>query len=122
MNKKQNNTSQITITREPFPRSRKVYVRGKIHDIMVAMREIELDDSDPVFAINGKSTKNYSITVYDTSGPYTDPNVEIDITRGLPRLRERWILERGDVERLPNFSSEYTRKRLQDPRLDPIRF
>ncbi|GBD39673.1 Phosphomethylpyrimidine synthase [bacterium HR37] len=122
MDKKQNNTSQITITREPFPRSRKVYVRGKIHDIMVAMREIELDDSDPVFAINGKSTKNYSITVYDTSGPYTDPNVEIDITRGLPRLREKWILERGDVERLPNFSSEYTRKRLQDPRLDPIRF
>lgn len=122
MDKKQNNTSQITITREPFPRSRKVYVRGKIHDIMVAMREIELDDSDPVFAINSKSTKNYSITVYDTSGPYTDPNVEIDITRGLPRLREKWILERGDVERLPNFSSEYTRKRLQDPRLDPIRF
>ncbi len=122
MDKKQNNISQITITREPFPRSRKVYVRGKIHDIMVAMREIELDDSDPVFAINGKSTKNYSITVYDTSGPYTDTNVEIDITRGLPRLRERWILERGDVERLPNFSSEYTRKRLQDPRLDPIRF
>jgi phosphomethylpyrimidine synthase len=120
MDKKQNNT--ITITREPFPRSRKVYVRGKIHDIMVAMREIELDDSDPVFAINSKSTKNYSITVYDTSGPYTDPNVEIDITRGLPRLREKWILERGDVERLPNFSSEYTRKRLQDPRLDPIRF
>ena len=111
-----------TITREPFPNSKKIYVNGKLHDIKVAMREIHLEDSDPIFALNGGPVKNYSITLYDTSGPYTDPGVEIDVHRGLPPLREKWILERGDSERLTNFSSEFARNSLKETKLNEIRF
>ena len=94
------------ITREPFPRSKKIYVEGNIHDINVAMREVETDDllSD---------ADRFRITLYDTSGPYTDPDIDIDVHRGLPPLREKWIKERGDVEELPDFSSEFARKRLE---------
>lgn len=122
MAKKEGIPTERTISRDPFPNSRKIYVKGKLHDIKVAMREIELGDSDPMFATNGGSVKNYSITVYDTSGPYTDPDVEIDVHKGLPRLREKWILDRGDVERLQDFSSEFARRRLKESRLDGIRF
>ncbi|HWP93722.1 MAG TPA: phosphomethylpyrimidine synthase ThiC [Thermodesulfobacteriota bacterium] len=114
--------TQRTITREPFPNSKKIYVSGKLHDIKVAMREIHLEDSDQIFALNGGSVKNYSITVYDTSGPYTDPNVEIDVHQGLPPLREKWILERGDSERLTNFSSEFARSSLKEIKLNGVRF
>jgi phosphomethylpyrimidine synthase len=122
MTKKDKIPRQAFITREPFPRSKKIYVRGKIHDIKVAMREIELDDSQQEYVSTGDSNKNFPITVYDTSGPYTDPNVEIDVNKGLIRLREKWILDRGDVERLEDFSSEFARKSLTDSRLDEIRF
>src|SRR3989304_2493518 len=122
MSTKDNISTQNFITRDPFSRSRKIYVKGKMHGIKVAMREIELDDSDPEFSINGNSNKNHPITVYDTSGPYTDPNVEIDVSRGLPSIREKWILERGDIERLADFSSEFGRKSLRDPKLEEIRF
>lgn len=113
---------QSVITREPFPRSKKVYVKGDIHDIRVAMREVELDDSDSMFSVNGGVTGNCSITLYDTSGPYTDPKVEIDVHSGLFPLREKWILDRGDVERLEDFSSEFSRKSLKSPKLKGIRF
>ena len=119
---KDNISTQNFITRDPFSRSRKIYVKGKMHGIKVPMREIELDDSDPEFSINVNSNKNHPITVYDTSGPYTDPNVEIDVSRGLPSIREKWILERGDIERLADFSSEFGRKSLRDPKLEEIRF
>jgi len=122
MAKKESIPTQHTISRDPFPNSRKIYVKGRLHDIKVAMREIELDDSDPMFATNGGSTKNYSLTVYDTSGPYTDPDIEIDVHKGLPRLREKWILDRGDVERLQDFSSEFARRSLKESRLNGIRF
>ncbi|MER3446970.1 MAG: phosphomethylpyrimidine synthase ThiC [Candidatus Dadabacteria bacterium] len=122
--KKERIPTQEVITRDPFPRSRKVYVKGRIHNIDVAMREIHLDDSVSKPGVRGTedSRKSLSITVYDTSGPYTDPNVEIDVHKGLQRLREKWILERGDVERLDNFSSQYARRSLQNPNLDNIRF
>src|SRR5579885_3347446 len=100
MVKKEKIPTQDVITRDPFPRSRKVYVKGRIHDISVAMREIDLDDSGTASNGSNDSGRGLSITVYDTSGPYTDPNVDIDVYRGLQRLREKWILERGDVERL----------------------
>ncbi len=75
------------ITRNPFPASKKVYIPGDIHqDIRVPMREIEL-------------TNGETLTVYDTSGPYTDPNAQIDLTQGLPAIRQAWIAERGDVEK-----------------------
>jgi phosphomethylpyrimidine synthase len=122
MSIKDNIPTQSFITRAPYPRSKKIHVKGKLHDIKVAMREIELDDSDPEFSTNGNSNKNYPLTVYDTSGPYTDPNVEIDVSRGLPSIREKCILERGDIERLADFSSEFGRKGLRDSKLDEIRF
>ncbi len=107
------------ISRAPFPASRKIYVQGELHDIKVAMREIELSDTK----INGKiHQKNPSVTVYDTSGPYTDPEVAIDAKKGLPKLREQWILDRGDVEQLDVISSEYGKQRLAMKELDHLRF
>ncbi len=91
------NTDQIPgkdlITREPFPSSRKIYAKGHIHDVRVAMREIEISGGE------NNSGAKHGITVYDTSGPYTDPAAEINIHRGLPLLRESWILNRGNVDR-----------------------
>lgn len=121
--KKENKPSEETITRAPLTGSKKIYVKGKIHDISVAMREIELTDSQAMFS-DGEFTKekNPAVTVYDTSGPYTDPNVAIDIKKGLPRMREQWIIDRGDVERLEDVSSEYGMERKNDPKLDELRF
>lgn len=83
------------------------------------MREIQLS---PTKLKNGVMEMNLPVTIYDTSGPYTDINAEIDVRKGLPRIREQWILDRGDVEILPNFSSEYGRERLADTKLDGFRF
>ena len=111
--------TQQVISTTPFPNSRKVYVKGKLNDIEVAMREIYLSDTK----LNGKTLhKNPPVTVYDTSGPYTDATIEIDVKKGLPRLREKWILERGDIERLFEFSSEYGTQRMADESLDAMRF
>ena len=85
------------ISREPFPASRKVYVEGTLHPIRVAMREIRVGDT--VDGYTDTVTRNAPVTVYDTSGPYTDPAVDIDIHKGLPRLREGWVGARGDWER-----------------------
>lgn len=113
--------SQTTlITRTPLPNSQKVYVAGKIYDIQVPMREIR--QTDTIERNTGKRIANPAITVYDTSGPYTDPNVSIDVRRGLERIRENWILERGDVEKLPFSSSLYSMERLNDEKLDYLRF
>jgi len=99
--------------------SRKVYVSGKIHDIKVAMREIVLT---PTKMANGKIEENAPVTVYDTGGAYTDDNVTIDVRKGLPRLREQWILDRGDVEELTDVSSDYGKERKNDEKLDQLRF
>ena len=107
--KKEKIPAKSVITRNPFPRSKKIYVDGKIHDIKVAMREVETEDS----ISDAPGADRFKITLYDTSGPYTDPDVNIDVHRGLPRLREKWIRERGDVQELPDFSSEFARKRLE---------
>lgn len=121
--KKESLPQEGSISRAPFPASKKVYVPGKIHDIKVAMREISLTDSKPMFT-DGEFVKenNAPVTVYDTSGPYTDPNVEIDVKKGLPRLRQQWILDRGDVEELEGISSDYGKQRLHNPELDELRF
>ena len=112
--------NQSAISREPFPNSRKIHVQGKIHDIKVAMREITLSDTHDKF--NNTIEKNAPITIYDTSGPYTDVNADIDVKKGLPRLREKWILQRGDVEQLRQISSEYGHQRLHDEQLAKLRF
>jgi phosphomethylpyrimidine synthase len=112
---------QQAITRTPFPASRKIYVPGKLYPISVAMREISLGDTQ-LFGKHGESEKNPPVTVYDTSGPYTDPEKEIDVRKGLPRLRESWIQERGDVEPLAAVSSRYGQERLRDQSLDALRF
>lgn len=111
--------SQQVISTTPFPASKKIYVQGKLHDIKVAMREIALEDTQQ----NGVTLhKNPSVTVYDTSGPYTDASVQIEVKKGLPRLRENWIMDRDDVEQLPTFSSQYGTERMHDESLDYLRF
>ncbi|MCV9385830.1 phosphomethylpyrimidine synthase ThiC [Reichenbachiella ulvae] len=110
------------ITRDPFPASKKIYVKGEIHDIKVAMREIELNDTVLKFNPSAPKEKNPAVTVYDTSGPYTDPNVDIDVRKGLPKLREEWIWNRNDVEELEGITSNYGQKRLNDQSLDDLRF
>jgi phosphomethylpyrimidine synthase len=112
---------QSGITRQPFPNSTKVYVAGKIHpQIKVAMREIAL--SDTTDSLTKKKTSNEPVTVYDTSGPYTDPKKEINVHLGIERIREQWILDRNDVEQLDGFSSTYCNERLSDKSLDHMRF
>ena len=108
------------ISREPFHASKKVFVKGEIHPIEVAMREIELNETRD--QLTGKMLKNDPVTVYDTSGPYTDPNVDIDVRKGLNRLRESWIMERGDVEELDGISSDYGQERANLAALDALRF
>jgi len=102
------------ISRAPFTGSKKIYVNG------VAMREITLTPTRP-HGIEGE-TPNAPVVVYDTSGPYTDPEIEIDVRKGLPRLRENWIKERNDVDQLTAVTSVYGQERLADSRLDALRF
>lgn len=103
---------------QPFPNSRKVYVEGSRADIRVPMREISLADTPTDMG----GEKNDPLYVYDTSGPYTDPEANIDVRKGLEPLRAGWIEERGDTEHLNGLSSEYGRAREQDLRLDHLRF
>ncbi|PKF72339.1 phosphomethylpyrimidine synthase ThiC [Pseudomonas fluvialis] len=103
---------------QPFPRSQKVYVQGSRPDIRVSMREISLDVTPTAFG----GEINAPVTVYDTSGPYTDPNVTIDVRKGLPDVRSAWIEDRGDTEKLPGLSSEFGQRRLNDAELSAMRF
>jgi phosphomethylpyrimidine synthase len=111
---------QHVISRDPFPGSRKIYVEGKLHDIRVAMREISLQDTEDHFS--NTVTPNPSVTVYDTSGPFTDPSIHIDLREGLPRIREQWVIDRADTEQLSAVSSLYGRKRQEDESLKALRF
>src|SRR5579859_2826033 len=108
------------ISRDPFPASRKIYVQGDLHEIRVAMREISMDATRDSF--NNTVTPNPPVTVYDTSGPYTDPAVGINVREGLPRIREQWIIDRADTSQLPSISSAYGKQRLADGSLDSLRF
>jgi len=112
-------TSELSaeVTR-PFPGSRKIYVEGSRPDLRVGMREIQQADTP---ASMGAET-NPPITVYDTSGPYTDPEVSIDLLNGLPALRTAWIDERDDTRLLDEPSSEFGRVRAADPELAALRF
>ncbi|MDN3596042.1 phosphomethylpyrimidine synthase ThiC [Zunongwangia endophytica] len=109
------------ISRAPFPNSEKIYVKGQLHEnVNVPMRKINLEDTVDKF--NGTKTANDSVLVYDTSGPFTDPNIEIDVRQGLKPIRQQWISGREDVEQLSGLSSEYGREREENEKLDELRF
>ncbi len=112
-------TSQLSedVTR-PFTGSRKIYVQGSRPDIQVPMREIIQDDTET----NDGIEKNPPIPVYDTSGIYTEPEADIDLLKGLPALRDNWIIEREDTEQLNGPSSDYGTQRQNDPQLANLRF
>ncbi len=101
-----------------LPASKKVYIQGSRPDIQVPMREIELTDTPT--GLGGEH--NPPLMVYDTSGVYTDPNVEIDLNKGLPNIRDSWIEERQDTEKLETLSSAFGQERLRDIRTAEIRF
>jgi phosphomethylpyrimidine synthase len=102
---------------QPFPNSHKIYVEGSRADIQVPMREITLTDT-----IGELAEKNAPIHVYDTSGAYTDPDKTIDLRKGLANIREGWIDERADSEKLSGMSSTFSNERLDDGELDALRF
>ena len=108
------------ITQTPIAGSQKVYItsttdaRVRVPMRKIAMSPTELEGRAPV--------ENAPLYVYDTSGPFTDPDIPVDVTRGIPRIREEWILERSDTEELATLSSEYGRMRLADKQLDSLRF
>src|SRR6266581_3328132 len=103
---------------KPLPNSRKVYVEGSRSDLFVPMREIVQSNTPASFG----TEKNPPIFVYDTSGPYTDPQARIDIRQGLFALRTQWIEERDDTEELSGPTSRYGHERLNDPKLADMRF
>lgn len=105
-----------------YPSSRKIYVKGKIHNIRVGMRSVSQLDTIKVMDGIKQVEQNPAVTLYDTSGPYSDPDINTDITKGLPRLREKWVDTRDDTEKLPAFTSFYSNERLFDSSLDAIRF
>jgi len=102
----------------PIPGSRKAHQVGSRPDLRVPLREVVLSDTPKMFG----AERNPPFCVYDTSGPYTDPEVAIDLVAGLAALRAAWIAERGDTEVLSTLSSAFGHQRLVDPRLDPVRF
>ncbi|EBB8017795.1 phosphomethylpyrimidine synthase ThiC [Salmonella enterica] len=112
-----------TLEGTAFPNSKRIYVTGSQHDIRVPMREIQLSPTliggskdNPQFEVNE------AVPVYDTSGPYGDPEVAINVQQGLAKLRQLWIDARNDSEELDDRSSAYTRERLADDGLDDLRF
>ena len=111
-----------TIKVDSYPSSEKIYLDGVLYPIKVAMRKIKLTPTVKYKDGERIEIKNDDLVVYDTSGAYTDPNIEIDINKGLPRLREQWVKDRGDVVELEGITSQYGRMRLADKSLDAIRF
>lgn len=108
---------------QPFPNSQKIYVTGDMPGVRVGMREIALNDTfaggseeQPIFE------KNEPVRVYDTSGPYTDPKAQLNVQKGLPKLRQAWIEGRDDTEELQSVTSQYSQQRMADEGLDHIRF
>ncbi|GAB1265469.1 phosphomethylpyrimidine synthase ThiC [Aurantivibrio infirmus] len=103
---------------QPFPSSNKMYVAGQSHNLKAPMREIHLQDTPTEFG----GEVNASVHVYDTSGPYTDPNVAIDLRKGLPDVRSEWIAARNDTETLSQASSDFAIQQLNNAKLSALRF
>ncbi|HCL6008145.1 TPA: phosphomethylpyrimidine synthase ThiC [Citrobacter freundii] len=112
-----------TLEGTAFPNSKRIYITGSQRDIRIPMREIQLS---PTLIGGSKDNPqfedNEAVPVYDTSGPYGDPDVEINVQQGLAKLRQPWIAARNDSEELDDRSSAYTKERLADDGLDELRF
>ena len=108
------------VTTGPLPGSEKIYVAGERFPFLrIPMRRIRMSDT---ILDNGEREKNEDVVVYDTSGPYTDTSYEVNLHKGVPKIREPWIEERGDTVRLDGLSSEYGRMRQTDASLDDLRY
>ena len=107
-----------TVDMSSYPSSEKIYVTGSRMDIRVPMRKVSLSETPHSVG----AERNPPVYLYDTSGPYTDPDVSIDLKTGLASVRSGWIAERGDTEQLEGLSSRYGQQRLTDSKLDSIRF
>lgn len=106
-----------------YPNSEKIFVQGEIFpELRVAMRKVHLYPTVKIVNDRRVETINDPVVVYDTSGPYTDPDYQVDINRGLPRFREQWVEKRDDTLKLKEITSEYGKQRRLDKSLDPIRF
>ncbi len=119
LNNAAESTTASSVKIDSYPASEKIYVQGSRPDIQVPMRKINLSDTPVHF---GAVEKNGPLYVYDTSGVYTDPNVEVDLKKGLSAIRLAWIEERNDTEELTGPSSEFGRQRLEDPATASLRF
>ncbi len=104
------------------PNSQKIYLEGSRPDIQVAMRQIQQTDTVTGTEDNPQFEKNLAINVYDCAGAYSDPDAEINVRKGLEKLRHDWILERDDTELLSAVTSHFTQQRLADDGLDHLRF
>ena len=107
-----------------YAKREKYYMPGKLYpQIRVGMTKVNLT---PTVTRDEKgiphTEKNAPVFIYDTSGPFSDPNIEVDLKKGLPRIRQQWILDRNDTEQLSEVTSEYGRLRLADHSLDSLRF
>ncbi len=111
-------TNKSTVDMTSYPSSEKVYITGSRPDIRVPMRKVSLSETPNSFG----AEQNPPVYLYDTSGPFTDPAVTIDLKSGLAPVRSDWISERGDTDQLDGLSSNYGQQRLTDPKLDAIRF
>ncbi len=111
--------SALAACLQPFPASEKIHVPGTRPGVQVPFRRVKLQ---PTRDANGQLIQNEPVVLYDTSGPYTDPGVAIDVAKGLKPLRQDWIVGRGDVEELPGATSLYRKLRERDKELDAIRF
>jgi len=109
--------------KKAYAQREKAYMNGKLFPfIRVGMQKVNLTPT--VKIVNGEKemTPNTPVYIYDTSGPFSDPSMQIDLKKGLPRMRESWITARGDVEQLPSITSEYGKMRRDDKSLDHLRF
>lgn len=109
--------------KKAYAQREKAYMNGQLFPfIRVGMQKVNLTPT--VKIVNGEKvmTPNAPIYIYDTSGPFSDPSIQIDLKKGLPRMRESWITARGDVEQLPSITSEYGKMRRDDKSLDHLRF
>ena len=98
-------------------------MKGEIYkDLRVGMRVVHQKPTVKIVGGERIEIPNAPVYIYDTSGPYSDPNIEIDLKKGLPRMREQWIIDRDDTEQLSEITSEYGKQRLADHSLDHLRF
>jgi len=113
-------TESSSVKIDSYPASEKIYIEGSRPDIQVPMRKITLSDTPLHFG--SENEKNGPLYVYDTSGVYTDPDVEVDLQKGLDGIRDAWIAERDDTEELAGPTSDFGQERLNDPETADMRF